>query len=602
MLDIRTCSSHEKEPVLIPFSLQAGAKRMPSRFGLKILTAAICASTVSGCATDPRTGQPSFKETFASEDPCSNNARNAGIAVGAIAGLVIGNQFKHSDKSRLIGAALGAAVGGLIGHDMDARRCALAKIAKQYDLDMKISTVGANGSVLDDAALNANANGADIRKRAVGSVVEVRGQGVNGGHFELNSDQLTERAQQYFSAIADSYNARTMTADIQDPKKKAEYLAQIAARKILLIGHTDDTGNSRLNADLSERRARAVSAYMEKRGIPKNSLYFQGAGEAYPVADNATEAGRELNRRVEIVELADQASFDIYLTARKPRYDLYRSTPVAPATPVDMAARGTPAVAARKPAKTTKGNARVAANAPPAAATAGVAASVDTVASAPAITAPRASSTKGGKTAAGKADSDAGQAIDFGGVPFTTSVNLANVGQAMPKRPSFSLISTAYASEPLIMTDCRRDRPRASNAVKALADGKVYSTSEFMPGLYGKTWTDQVNGHQIVINKVSVLAVDGALANPPQFKVYTNYNPAKRSSGQAEMSVSPEVNTYLGENGLLYRMFMNGRAGLECVDIVFGKDGANAAKAGTLVYTRAEKTYAADFKPRIYQK
>ncbi|MEM8517724.1 hypothetical protein RCH05_002270 [Janthinobacterium sp. CAN_S7] len=597
MGDIRICSCHEKEPVLIPFSLQAGAKRMPLRFGLKILTAAICASTVSGCATDPRTGQPSFKETFASEDPCSNNARNVGIAVGAIAGLVIGNQFKHSDKSRLIGAVLGGAVGGLIGHDMDARRCALAKIAKQYDLDMKISTVGANGSVLDDAALNANANGADIRKSAVGSVVEVRGQGVNGGHFELNSDQLTERAQNYFSAIADSYNARTMTADIQDPKKKAEYLAQIAARKILLIGHTDDTGNSRLNADLSERRARAVSAYMEKRGIPKHSLYFQGAGEAYPVADNATEAGRELNRRVEIVELANQASFDTYLTARKPRYDLYRSTPIAPAAVVDVAARGTPAVAARKPAKTSKDNARVAANAPPAVATAGAAASADTVASAPAATAPRASNSKGGK-----ADSDAGQAIDFGGVPYTTSVNLANVGQAMPKRPSFSLISTAYASEPLVMTDCRRDRPRASNAVKALADGKVYSTSEFMPGLYGKTWTDQVNGHQIVINKVSVLAVDGALANPPQFKVYTNYNPAKRNSGQAEISVSPEVNTYLGENGLLYRMFLNGRAGLECVDIVFGKDGANAAKAGTLVYTRAEKTYAADFKPRIYQK
>lgn len=598
MMDIHICSCHEKEPVLIPFSLQAGAKRMPSRFGLKILTAAICASTVSGCATDPRTGQPSFKETFASEDPCSNNARNVGIAVGAIAGLVIGNQIKHSDKSRLIGAALGAAVGGLIGHDMDARRCALAKIAKQYDLDMKISTVGANGSVLDDAALNANANGVDIRKSAVGSVVEVRGQGVNGGHFELNSDQLTERAQNYFSAIADSYNARTMTADIQDPKKKAEYLAQISARKILLIGHTDDTGNSRLNADLSERRARAVSAYMEKRGIPKNSLYFQGAGEAYPVADNATEAGRELNRRVEIVELANQASFETYLTARKPRYDLYRSMPVAPAAVVDVAAHGTPAVAARKPAKMAKDNARVAANASPA----GAAASADTVASAPASAASRASSIKGGKAAAGKTGSDAGQAIDFGGVPFTTSVNLANVGQAMPKRPSFSLISTAYASEPLIMTDCRRDRPRASNAVKALADGKVYSTSEFMPGLYGKTWTDQVNGHQIVINKVSVLAVDGALANPPQFKVYTNYNPAKRNSEQAEMSVSPEVNTYLGENGLLYRMFLNGRAGLECVDIVFGKDGANAAKAGTLVYTRAEKTYAADFKPKIYQK
>lgn len=64
---------------------------------------------------------------------------------------------------------------------------------------------------------------------------------------------------------------------------------------------------------------------MEDRGIPRDSLYFQGAGEFYPIANNITEEGRAKNRRVEIVEVTDTAAFDKYLAARKPRYDFYRS-------------------------------------------------------------------------------------------------------------------------------------------------------------------------------------------------------------------------------------------------------------------------------------
>ena len=137
-------------------------------------------------------------------------------------------------------------------------------------------------------------------------VVEVRDQPGRGGHFETNSDQLTEQAQRYFSAIADSYNTRVRANSIADPKEKADYIAQVSKRKILLIGHTDDTGSSRLNADLSERRARAVAAYMEKRGIPQESLYFQGAGESYPIADNNTEEGRIKNRRWKIAGVVTQ--------------------------------------------------------------------------------------------------------------------------------------------------------------------------------------------------------------------------------------------------------------------------------------------------------
>lgn len=562
---------------------------------LKIVAASLGASIASGCAVDPKTGQPSFKETFASDDPCSNNARNIGIGVGALAGAILGNQFQHSNKARMLGAALGATAGGLIGHDMDKRRCELAKIAQQYNLDMKVSTIGADGEVLDDAGLKDNRNAAEIKKNAIGLSVEVRDQSEAGGHFETNSDQLTPKAQQYFSAIADSYNTRTTASQISNPKERAEYVEQIAKRKILLVGHTDDTGSSRLNADLSERRAKAVSKYMEIRGIPKESLYFQGAGEAYPVANNNSEDGRAKNRRVEIVELADAPSFAKYLESRKPRYDFYRAKDSDRTTPesghIERASSARPESGAR----ITKAG--------PAAKTAarrGKAPATTKDAASPALEASGSAQQKaagGAKTARPAADG-----IDFGGIPMAQSATLADVGRIEPQGAWFSLISTAYASEPAIMADCRRDRPRIANGVRALSDGKVYRTSEHVPGLYGKTWTDQVNGHQIVMNKVAVLASDGSLANLPEFKIYTNYDPAKNPNPVPQLSVTPEVNSYLGSKGVLYRMFLNGRAGVECVDVVFAREGGAQAKAGKVVYDHAAKSYAAEFKPRIYQK
>jgi outer membrane protein OmpA-like peptidoglycan-associated protein len=562
---------------------------LPARFAVKFLTVAVCTTLISACATDPRTGQPSFKETFASDDPCANNARNIGIFAGAIAGAVLANQVKHSNSARAIGAIAGATVGGLIGKDMDDRRCALSKIAKQYDLKLQTSTVAASGQVIADSSLKNNPNAEAIQKSAVGMVVEVRDQPGRGGHFETNSDQLTEQAQRYFSAIADSYNARLRANNIADPKEKADYIAQISKRKILLIGHTDDTGSSRLNADLSERRARAVAAYMEKHGIPQDSLYFQGAGESYPIADNNTEAGRAQNRRVEIVEVADTDAFNRFLAERKPRYEFYRSgeaqaAPTLAAASVASTATASPAPAAKRPAaKPTVSKPGSKATPPPAAPATAVASSAGPTAAASAATAPP-------------------NGIDFGGSPML-SAGPTDIGQLVAKnRTGFSLISSAYADEPPVIADCSRDRPRAAHGVKSLSDGKSYRVGEHLPGLYGKTWADQVNGHLIVLNKVAVLAGDGAAANLPEFKVYTNYNPARSANATPALSLMPEVNTYLGDKGLLYRLFLNGKGGLSCVDVVFGADGGAVARKGNLVYWHNARLMSANFKPTINQK
>ncbi|MEQ8276220.1 MAG: OmpA family protein [Deltaproteobacteria bacterium] len=70
-------------------------------------------------------------------------------------------------------------------------------------------------------------------------------------------------------------------------------------RKLEISGHTDNRGASRLNKLLSERRAKAVRVYLMKRGVSGDRLVAVGYGEEKPIASNATEEGRERNRRIE---------------------------------------------------------------------------------------------------------------------------------------------------------------------------------------------------------------------------------------------------------------------------------------------------------------
>jgi outer membrane protein OmpA-like peptidoglycan-associated protein len=66
-------------------------------------------------------------------------------------------------------------------------------------------------------------------------------------------------------------------------------------------GHTDNTGSDELNQTLSERRAETVRGYLVDQGLAGDSVMSKGFGKAMPVADNGTPAGRQRNRRVEIV-------------------------------------------------------------------------------------------------------------------------------------------------------------------------------------------------------------------------------------------------------------------------------------------------------------
>ncbi|MFN5999038.1 MAG: OmpA family protein, partial [Paracoccaceae bacterium] len=75
--------------------------------------------------------------------------------------------------------------------------------------------------------------------------------------------------------------------------------------KVYIVGHTDWIGDPAKNQTLSEQRAQAVVAALVQAGIAGDRLGAAGMGLFAPRASNATEEGRTLNRRVELVERAN---------------------------------------------------------------------------------------------------------------------------------------------------------------------------------------------------------------------------------------------------------------------------------------------------------
>lgn len=89
----------------------------------------------------------------------------------------------------------------------------------------------------------------------------------------------------------------------------AEFMADNPERRLLIEGHTDSRGSEIYNRGLAMERASAVAEALMSRGIDSERLRPVGIGEAYPVASNDTPAGRQQNRRVEIVVSDGKGSF-----------------------------------------------------------------------------------------------------------------------------------------------------------------------------------------------------------------------------------------------------------------------------------------------------
>ncbi len=114
-----------------------------------------------------------------------------------------------------------------------------------------------------------------------GALVDAVGCGfqLSGANFALNSDEPLPSG--------------TLRLD-----QVATRLADFPEVRIVVEGHTDSSGAEEYNQRLSERRAKAVKAYLVSRGVDAGRISTVGLGESQPVGDNETEEGQAQNRRV----------------------------------------------------------------------------------------------------------------------------------------------------------------------------------------------------------------------------------------------------------------------------------------------------------------
>ena len=102
--------------------------------------------------------------------------------------------------------------------------------------------------------------------------------------------------------------AQLSAGGVRNVQKLADFLNRYPQRKVLIEGHTDSTGSRSINQPLSERRADAVRSALVGMGIGVDRIETRGYAEDYPVASNNDAAGRQMNRRVEIILSDDKGN------------------------------------------------------------------------------------------------------------------------------------------------------------------------------------------------------------------------------------------------------------------------------------------------------
>ena len=107
--------------------------------------------------------------------------------------------------------------------------------------------------------------------------------------------------EQTLKLLFDFDSAELRPESITELERLVKFMGDVPFAKAMIEGHTDSKGSDAYNQSLSDRRAKAVFDYLSSRGVDPARLSSVGKGESAPIADNATEEGRQENRRVMLV-------------------------------------------------------------------------------------------------------------------------------------------------------------------------------------------------------------------------------------------------------------------------------------------------------------
>lgn len=174
-----------------------------------------------------------------------------GAGIGALAGVLAGDTRRDRQRGAIVGATLGAGAGALIGNRLD-----------QQEEELR-QQLGGNVGITN--------NGNNLIVTLPQDIL-----------FATDSTAVSGALQSDLRTLAQSINRYSETT-------------------VNVVGHTDNVGDAAYNFDLSQRRAQAVSSVLINAGVSPSRIRSIGRGEDAPIATNLTGAGRQQNRRVEIV-------------------------------------------------------------------------------------------------------------------------------------------------------------------------------------------------------------------------------------------------------------------------------------------------------------
>jgi outer membrane protein OmpA-like peptidoglycan-associated protein len=205
--------------------------------------------------------------------------RPAACAIAAALALTAGcANMSEREQGTAKGAGIGAAAGGVLGGITGG----------------KVGTGAVIGGAVGAVAGNLWSKRMEDRRHALEQ--STRGTGVEVSRTADN--QLKVNVPNDISFDTGSAAIRPQLRGVLDPF--AASLRDDPNTRITVIGHTDNTGSDATNNALSLERAQSVRDYIVDRGVAPARVETAGRGEREPVADNATDAGRARNRRVEI--------------------------------------------------------------------------------------------------------------------------------------------------------------------------------------------------------------------------------------------------------------------------------------------------------------
>ena len=107
--------------------------------------------------------------------------------------------------------------------------------------------------------------------------------------------------EQTLKLLFDFDSAELRPESITELERVVKFMGDVPFAKAMVEGHTDSKGSDEYNQKLSDRRAKAVFDYLTSRGVDPSRLSSVGKGESAPIADNATDEGRQQNRRVMLI-------------------------------------------------------------------------------------------------------------------------------------------------------------------------------------------------------------------------------------------------------------------------------------------------------------